>query len=570
MVFAYSESGSDSTFLIPLRIRQRLAQLLYCLAVCAIAFGGALVSSLAGETDSAAAATSGFRPDSVEEAARNLAAAPYDAKRSQVPQFLLSLTGEQWRSLRYLPNRTLWQTDGLPFGIRFFHPGFIYDRQVAVNIVDGEKCEKVNFSADMFEIKDAALAEQIRKANLDFAGFSLCFAGGEPGNSGTDEGIATFLGASYFQSAGRNSRFGVYARGLALDTANPDGEVFPYFREYWLVKPKRDDQTFTLYALMDSSLMTGAFRFEIVPGTSTIMNVDGKLFRRGDANANAKIGIAPLTSMFLYSETQNGKPNEYRPEVHDSDGLQYKTGDEAWFWRPLANPSHLRVTNIPMDNPTGFGLMQRDDVFDHYQDLTSRFDRRSSLWVEPQGNWGPGHLELVEIPGTEDYNDNMIAYWVPEQPDKPTAENAQPQPAKDPDAPLSHSYRLYWMTPGAPVHALGRAADTRMVKAPGNDAVTFTVDFSGENLNALDADVGLTSVVTAPDQAPLLEKSLVKNPVTGGWRLTAKFRLPQKGMVESLLTVRDGPPHLRFSAFLKKGENIPEPLTETWVYELIP
>lgn len=542
------------------------------LAACAFLSGVVVFSALAGETDPVADTGTEFRPEQVEEAARKLAATPYDGQAGKAPQFLCSLTDEQWHALRFRPDHTLWLSEGLPFGVRFFPPGFIYDRQVAVNLVEAGKSRKIGFSVDMFDCKDAALAEALRKTSLGFAGFSLFYEGGVGVANGadTDEGLAIFLGASYFHSVGRNSRFGVYARGLALDTANPNGEEFPYFREYWLVKPKPGDESFALFALMDSPLMTGAFRFDITPGTSTVMNVDSKLFKRHDSTANPKIGIAPLTSMFLYSETQNGRPNDYRPEVHDSDGLQFRTGDGAWSWRPLSNPSILNVTAIPLDSPTGFGLMQRDDNFDHYQDLASRFDRHPSLWVEPQGDWGTGRLELVEIPGTEDYNDNIVAYWVAERRDAPAAGSVPATPAAGPDAPIAHAYKLYWMTPGAPLHALGQVADTRMFKSPANDAVTFIIDFAGENLNALDADVGLTSVVAAPDQAPLVEKSLVKNPVTGGWRLTAKFKLPQKGVVESILTVRDGPPHLRFSAFLKKGENIPDPLTETWIYDLIP
>ncbi len=511
-----------------------------------------------------------FVPDDVETKARMLSEKAYENPDGLVPAFLRSLTEQQWETLRFKPDRALWKNTGLPFEIAFFHPGFIYDRTITVNVVDGGRSEKIDYSPDMFDLDDPALAGQIREARLNFAGLSILFRPQGMDGATAGEEIAVFLGASYFQSVGRHSRFGLYARALALNTALPDGEEFPYFREYWLVKPKPGDPSLVLHALLDSPSMTGAYRIEIAPGASTVMQVESKLFKRKGATQPQKIGLAPLTSMFLYSETNNGKPGDYRPEVHSSDGLLFRNGEHDWSWRPLVNPGRLIVDSFPMPNPRGFGLMQRDGNFDHYQDLGARFDLRPSLWVEPKGDWGPGRLELIEIPGTEDYNTNIVAFWVPEPPDK-AAPAGQPADKKPDGSPfLSMAYRLFWMTPGTSPHQLGRAMDTRMVKAPTNDAVTFIIDFSGLDLNALPPDTGLTSVVESPEQAPLLDKKMEKNPVTGGWRLTLKFRLPQEGVMESLLSGRTGPSRLRFRAYLKKGENLAEPLTETWQYDISP
>jgi glucans biosynthesis protein len=293
---------------------------------------------------------------------------------------------------------------------------------------------------------------------------------------------------------------------------------------------------------------------------------------RKNAERPHKIGVAPLTSMFFYAETAGCNSDSYRPEVHNSDGLLYHSDEDGWIWSPLSNPARLAVNTFAMRNPRGFGLLQRDDNFDHYQDIVARYDRRSSLWVEPKGDWGSGRLELIEIPTRDEIHNNIDAFWVPSRPDARDGNangaggsgEGTPYPAD-----MTFAYRLYWMAPGVTPHELGRAAATRMVRSPQEDAVCFIVDFEGEALKALPADTGLTSVIETPEQSPVLEKQITKNPVTGGWRLSFKVRVPrQEGMVQTIISARDGSPRLRFRALLKKGENLPDPLTEVWVYDM--
>jgi glucans biosynthesis protein len=302
------------------------------------------------------------------------------------------------------------------------------------------------------------------------------------------------------------------------------------------------------------------------------MDVTCRLFMRKDAERPQKIGIAPLTSMFFYAENSGGIPDSYRPEVHNSDGLLYHSEDNFWVWSPLSNPGRLAVNTFPLRNPRGFGLLQRDDNFDHYQDIAARYDRRSSLWVEPVGDWGAGRLELIEIPTRDEIHNNINVFWVSARTEAREENNADaggnaesvPYPEE-----MEFAYRLYWMAPGVTPHELGRAASTRMVRIPQEDSVWFYIDFEGETLAALPADTGLTSVIETPEQSPVLEKQLLKNPATGGWRLIFKVRVPrQEGMVQSIISARDGSPRLRFRALLKKGENLPDPLTEVWVYDM--
>lgn len=221
-----------------------------------------------------------------------------------------------------------------------------------------------------------------------------------------------------------------------------------------------------------------------------------------------------------------------------------------------------------LDPPVGFGLMQRDASFDHYQDFAARYERRPSLWVEPRGNWGKGHLELIEIPSREDIHENIVAFWVPEQEEKKEGKDQDKDEPSD-RAPHRIAYRLYWTGAGAALHDLGRVTATRMVRSPKNDKIRFIIDFDGPVLNAMPGDVGLSSVVETPEQYPVISKQLTKNPVTGGWRLDFTMRLPlQDSMVQGLLSGRDETPWPRLRALLKKGENLPDPLTETWIYDM--
>ena len=277
------------------------------------------------------------------------------------------------------------------------------------------------------------------------------------------------------------------------------------------------------------------------------MDVTCNIFKRKDIN---KIGIAPFTSMFFYGEAENGRPGDFRPEVHDSDGLLIETNGGKWIWRPLANPSRLLISQYKDVDVKGFGLMQRDLNFDHYLDLEARYEKRPSLWITPQNDWGEGHVELVEIPSDSEINDNIVAYWVPE-----------------PNRKLSFAYSMKWLTPHMDENKPARAAHTRLVAEKEEGVYRFIIDFEGKELNAILAETGLASDITVEGDASLIERQLLKNPVTTGWRLSFKIAIP----VEKLKSiVPDRKPIVKLTAFLKKGENIPEPLTEIWTYDFRP
>lgn len=317
------------------------------------------------------------------------------------------LTYDQHRDIRFVRENGPWYGKRLPFEVQFFHLGSLFQVSVPINEVIDGKAKPIDYSPAFFNYGKNDL--KITDNHLGYAGFRLH----NPLNSPTyyDE-LVSFLGASYFRALGKQQKYGLSARGLAIDTAVQTGEEFPIFREFWIQRPKRGDKSVTVYALLDSPSITGAYTFVITPGKQTVMDVDTVLIPRKAIN---KIGIAPLTSMFLFGENTKNRFDDHRPEVHDSDGLLIWNGKDEVLWRPLDNSKYLRISSFMDENPKGFGLMQRDRDPAHYLDFEADYEQRPSAWVEPSGNWGKGTIQLVEIPSQQEIHDNIVAFWVPEK-----------------------------------------------------------------------------------------------------------------------------------------------------------
>ena len=483
-----------------------------------------------------------FNFATVQRIAQDRAAHPYRIRSPKLPQNLQKLNYDQFRDIRFHRASALWFEHAL-FEVQFFHRGFNFDRRVNVNEVSADGVVRaISYNPAMFEF-GKLVPEMKLPADLGFAGFRIHYPLNSPAYK--DE-VMVFLGASYFRVLGRNQLYGLSARGLAVNTASPNGEEFPYFTDFWLVKPDAKQRTLTVYALLDSPSVSGAYQFELRPGTTTQVQVTGELYPR---RAVEKIGIAPLTSMFLYGEngTSGRHFDDFRPEVHDSDGLMTQTGGGEWIWRPLTNPKALRVNRFMDQRPHGFALAQRDRDFGHYQDNESRFELRPSYWVEPLGDWGKGGVELVEIPTDEEIHDNIVAYWVPDAP---------VQPKK----PISFSYLLsaYMRAPIWPPG--GRAIATRFgaAAATGNAAPAGTrrvvVDFAGGDLDVLNSAQPVQAEVTA-NNGQLDAVTVEHLPESGVWRAAMRLK-PGSG---------DKPVELRCYLTLYG-----EALTETWTYLLTP
>lgn len=454
-----------------------------------------------------------FGFETVVERARELAATGYEEPRRNLPPPLESLNYDRYRDIRFRPDRALWHGERL-FEVQFFHLGFLYREPVGIHVVEDGQTRQLSYSQDMFTFGPQAPRDPLPEA-LGFAGFRVHFPLHGPGYK--DE-VAVFLGASYFRVLGRDQHYGASVRGLAIDTAMPRGEEFPRFRDFWLMTPEPEATTLTLYALLDSPRYAGAYAFVINPGTETTIAVRAALFPRARVG---KLGLAPLTSMYLFGERTARRFDDYRPAVHDSDGLLIHTGAGEWIWRPLDNPAQLQVTAFLDENPRGFGLMQRARAFDRYLDLESAYERRPSVWVEPDGDWGKGAVELVEIPSDEEVNDNIVAYWRPDA-----------VPNADDRMDLAYTLTARLVEPVRP--PLGRTVRTLIGSAaiPGSEHSPpaemrrFVVDFEGGDLPFLSAGEPVEARL-ANSAGEVSEVTARKIPDTGGWRVS--FRLLPKG-----------------------------------------
>lgn len=392
-----------------------------------------------------------------------------------LPAVLRELSYDQFRDIRFNKAAALWSGQAL-FNVEFFHLGFFYREPLTLfEGATAAEMQAIPYDGAQFDYgKNEGLREQL-PATLGHAGFRVHYP--LNGSEYKDE-VIVFLGASYFRLVGRGQVYGLSARGLAIDTALPTGEEFPRFSKFWLVRPEPEATALRFYALLDSRSVTGAYRFDLLPGADTALEVKARLFARKDV---ARLGVAPLTSMFFYGENRVRSVEDYRPEVHDSDGLLMQTGAGEWIWRPLTNDGQLSVSSLLDQHLGGFGLLQRDRNFDSYYDLEAHYQRRPSLWVEPlEGNWGPGAVQLVEIPAGDETNDNIVAYWVADQPLRAGEER-------------SFSYRLRTLRADPQQEHVARVVRTRIGRGavPGTTNTAsrtlhqFMVEFAGGELPTL-------------------------------------------------------------------------------------
>ena len=464
--------------------------------------------------------------------AKQLARQPYRPRPSQVPDFLRRLTYDELRRIRFNPERTWWRREMLPFQLQFFHPGFVSDRTVQIRELVGRDARDIEFNRRLFLYDQLDLAGSIPET-MGFAGFRILYDLNKPGDE-----LGAFLGASYFRLLCQKAVYGLSARGLAVNTVEPGGEEFPVFEEFWVQKPTPEAREIVLFALLDGPSVAGAYRFTIQPGPATVVVVRAALYRRSET---AVIGLAPLTSMFWHGENSRTTHGDFRPEVHDSDGLLLERGSGEWLWRPLVNPDRTRVASFTDQNPHGFGLLQRDRDFDHFQDLEAHYHARPNAWVEPVGSWGAGAVRLVEISTPDETSDNIVAFWVPSG--RPPADEA-----------LEFEYRIYWYLDGAKRPPAGFVAATRLSavqKQP--DLTRFLVDFDGPFLNRRQPDPAIQPVATVGEGATMLPDTLTiqKNLNNGTWRVAFAVKPDGTGRPVELRCFLQRPPHV---------------LTETWSY----
>jgi glucans biosynthesis protein len=474
-----------------------------------------------------------FKPfEHVQAKAAALAAKEYAKNTPELPPFLLNLDYDQYRDLRFRPDQSLWRDDNLPFQVQFFSRGSIFRERVLIHVIEQGKDVPVQFSPSMFDFGRLPVPMEVPN-DLGFAGFRLHYLLNV--HQYYDEVIA-FLGASYFRAVGRGELYGLSARGLAVDTGLPRGEEFPVFREFWLEKPAVGAQQITVYALLDSTSVTGAYRFVINPGASTDIRVTMQLYFRKDIE---KLGVAPLTSMYYHGKTTQRFVDDFRPEVHDSDGLLIEAGNGEQIWRPLNNPQRLAFSSFSVQKPRGFGLLQREREFAQYQDLESKYQLRPSAWITPIGDWGAGHVELVEIPSNGEVDDNIVAFWVPAEP--VTAGSTR-----------SFEYKLSFGAQPSVDFLGGRVVYTGI--GPGRHADEgrrlFVVDFAGGELPLLPETTQVMADVSSSSGTlgvPVVER----NPFAGGYRVFFEFTPGDEPLADLRCSLRSGD----------------KSISETWIYQ---
>jgi len=448
-----------------------------------------------------------------------------NAPSNALANALAAMDYSAYRDIRFRPDRALWHKQSL-FEVQLFHPGFLYRQPVTLHVLEDGQLRTVDFDPAMFRYDGAAAEVGVAAADahaagtdasLGHAGFRLHY----PINSAEykDE-FLVFLGASYFRLVGRDQNYGLSSRGLAIDTGAPGGEEFPVFREFWLLRPDPGATRMTVIALLDSPSVSGAYRFTITPGADTEVAVESRLFARRDIG---KLGVAPLTSMYFQGAASVRRHDDFRPQVHDSDGLLMHGASGEWIWRPLSNPLGLRFSSLQDREPRGFGLVQRERRFDNYLDMEADYHRRPSQWVRlGTGDWGEGGVELVEIPTDSETNDNIVTYWTPRQPFRAGEQRRY-------DYTLStFGSRLAWQDQAEVVRTRsGWAAIPGESDPPPRGVRRFIVDFRGGALDGLAADQPLESSleISAGRVTDLQLRPLADGE---GWR--ASFKLtPEAG-----------------------------------------
>jgi glucans biosynthesis protein len=438
------------------------------------------------------------RLDLAEEA-RKLAGNTY-IPRKMVPQEWQDLTYDQYKLIWFNTHKALWRGTGSPFQVDFFHPGLYFPQPVEINIVEDGTAKRIGFDYALFDKTDNVPDLPIDDS-LGYSGFRLRTEIEEPG---IFQEFMVMQGASYFRAIAKGQHYGLSARGLALNTADPKGEEFPDFTKFWIERPAAGDDNIVIHALMDAPSVTGIYSFVVQPGTPTVMGVSAQIFARVELD---HIGIGPLTSMFLFDETNRSQFDDFRPAVHDSDGLLVHNGAGEILWRALANPKSLQVSSFVDNDPKGFGLMQRPRNFSDFADLEASYHKRPGLWVEPGENWGKGSVTLVEIPADREIYDNIVAYWRPQT----------PIPA---GGAHKFTYRLSWGGEPAVIKPVTRVINTRMGKRFSGGYIA-TIDFADHDVIPKDLS-NITRHISA-STGTVSDGVLQRNPETGGVRLAFTF-----------------------------------------------
>ena len=472
-----------------------------------------------------------FDPAMVTEKARGLARQSYKAQAADLPEAFRTLSYDQYVAIHLRPQGTLWTNDNIGFALEPLHRGFIFSTPMQINLVSGGQARRLIYDPALFDFGKPAPPANL--GDIGFSGFRVL----APLEEGGFFELATFQGASFFRAVGRGQEPGTMARALAIKTADPRGEEFPSLRSVWIERPTLAENALVIYALINSESVAGAYRFTLRPGEATLIDTECTLFARSTLD---HYGIAAMSATHLSGAIDKTRLDDLRPSVGEIDGLQMLTGKGEWIWRPVSNPLTLQTSTFIDENPRGFGFLQRDRNFDHYQDDDQHWENRPSLWIEPIGDWSFGGVQLIEIPIESDVNDNIIAYWRPRQPLSAGAD-------------ISFAYRQFWGQSPPARPALASVSLSRSGRGSSVRRRRFLVEFSGGDLAA----------INGPDE---IKPGLSAAP---GSIVSVRTFFPADKRVYRVLFELDpgGESYSELRLVLELGG---KPISETWTYRWTP
>jgi len=445
-----------------------------------------------------------------------------------VPEAWRKLSYENYRRIQFNTKKAIWADENRPVQLDLFPAGLYFPSPVRVHIVADGMAQAIPFDFSLFKTTDD-FPEMPLDETMGYSGVRLRAELNKPDFF---EEFIVFQGASYFRAIGNRQSYGLSARGLALKTASTDGEEFPNFTDFWVEAPEPGATQFKVHALMDSPSTTGAYSFGVTPGLPTRVEVDAVLFPREELS---HVGMGALTSMFLFDETNRNRFDDFRPAVHDSEGLLMFNGGGERIWRPLANHKRVEISAFQDNNPRGFGLMQRTRDPERYADLEALYHARPSLWITPKDDWGLGAVELIEIPADREIYDNIVAYWRPRQ----------PVPAGQ---PFRFAYDMAWGDEPPALPEVSRVLNTRMGKGFDQKKTVITIDFAKHP--AFEGDLDEIETILRSSTGEMSPGVLQRNPGTGGVRLAFSFEPGESQLIE-----------MRAQLLVEKT-----PVSEVWLY----
>lgn len=468
-----------------------------------------------------------FQADLVTEAARALAKQPFKPISADLPTPFRNLTYEQYVAVRGKPGTALWINQSLGFQIEPLHRGFIFSSPVELNIVAQGQARRLIYDAELYEFGKLTVRGNI--GDIGFSGFRIL----TPQDGKGFAEIATFQGASFFRAVAQGQNPGTMARALSIKTADPRGEEFPTIRTFWIEQPSPAEDVLVIHALVDSESVSGAYRFTLRPGQATIIDTECTLFPRVSVD---NFGLATMSATVASDPIDHRHPDDVRLTLAEIGGVQMSKGNNEWIWRPTSNRDTLQISTFVDEHPHGFGFLQRNRTFDYYEDDEQHWELRPSLWIEPIGDWGAGGVQLVEIPSNSEANNNIIAYWRPNQPLLAGSET-------------SFAYRQFWCWEPPEQPALAIVTDTRSGHGLNGRRARFLVEFTGDLLGD-------------PQQSQAVKPVLSANP--GAITSIRQFPLPGSKVYRVLFELDPG--NEVYSEMRLVLEADGKPLSETWLY----